>query len=61
MRLTGRLGGSVGGVSDLTLAKVMILLFRGVEPCMGLGADGVEPAWDPLSAPPLLTLSLPQK
>ena len=38
------------------------LMVREFKPCVGLWADGVELAWDPLSpslsAPPLLDLSL---
>ena len=31
------------------------LMVRGLEPSMGLCAEGSEPAWDSLSPPPLLT------
>ena len=41
------------------------LMVRGLEPHIGLSAVSAEPASDPLSpslsAPPLLTLSSPQK
>ena len=32
------------------------VIVRGIQPCVGLCADGVEPAWDPLS--PFLSLPL---
>ena len=36
------------------------LTVREFEPRLGLCPDSVEPAWDSLSAPPLLSLSLSQ-
>ena len=48
------------------LAKCMTLDFgsghdrmvHGIKLCFGLCADSTEPAWNSLSAPPLLSLSL---
>ena len=37
------------------------LTVHGVEPCVRLGADISEPAWDSLSASPPLVLSLSPK
>ena len=40
----------IGSGHDLTV--------HGIEPCVGLCADSMEPAWDSLSLPPSLSLSL---
>ena len=42
-------------VQLLVSAQVMISV-SGFEPCVGLHADSVEPAWDSLSLPPSLSV-----
>ena len=49
----------------LILAQAIISWLAEFEPCIGLCADSMEPAWDSLSpslsSPPLLSLSLSLK
>ena len=52
------LGGSVSEVSDSWHQFKLWSRVHGIEPCVGLCADSVEPAWDSLSLPPL-SLPLP--
>ena len=49
---------SLLSVPLLVSAQVMISRLREFKPCVGLCADSTEPAWDSLSAPPPLALSL---
>ena len=46
--MEGRLGGSVSGRPTLDLGSGLDLTVHGVEPHIGLCADGAEPAWDSL-------------
>ena len=60
----GHLGGLVGEVSILDLHSGHDLSGCKIEPYVSLCAESVQPAWDSfspsLSAPPLLSTSLPQ-
>ena len=49
-QLVGHLTLGFGSGHDLTVCEF--------EPRVGPWADGGQPVWDPLSAPPLLTLPL---
>ena len=47
-----------GKCLTLDLGSGHDLTVRGIKHCAGLCTDHMEPAWDSLSAPPLLVLSL---